>query len=74
MEIEKFHREVPRLEIMGFPKKHPLNGKRPIPDILDFWGLRPDASAVMPEETEDERAKENWDGQPAPRKRFAHQG
>lgn len=62
MSIDTFKDELPDLERRGFPRKNGINGKRSIPAILDFWGLQPEASAVIPisAEIQDEQAVENW--------------
>lgn len=37
--IEDYRARIAELEACGFPPVNRLNGKRPIPAILAFWGI-----------------------------------
>ena len=65
MSPNRFKTVLPALTKRGFPPINPINGKRPIPAILAFWGLRANDPAIPPEPVEtSEREKENWDDFP----------
>ena len=59
--VEAFRQQLPALEKLGFPRANPLNGKRPIPAILQFWRLPVNDPGLAPPESEpDESTLEKW--------------
>lgn len=56
LSADTFRQKLRDLELRGFPKANPLNGKRSIPAILAFWKLAVDDAPA----TIDERELEHW--------------
>lgn len=58
LSVSAFRAKVKQLELQGFPKKHPINGKRSKAAILAFFGLPTNHSAnssAAPADSEPDR-------------------